>query len=87
MLNRRLWSTHREVYERHSQQHREEDGQPHRHHHDVPRHVGIVTEQQLRVHMSYNQETSRVREVVASLMKQLEQMLYLKSVQDNGVLF
>lgn len=45
-------ATHREVDERYGQQHRDEDGEPNRHHHDVPRYVHIVTEQKLRVHMS-----------------------------------
>lgn len=51
-------STHRELNERHSQQHRHQDSQSNRHHHDVPRQVHVVTKQQLRVHMSYEQETS-----------------------------
>lgn len=64
-LEARLWAsdvhydTHREVYKWYSQQHREKDGQPNNHHHDVPGHDCIVTQQQLRVHMSCKQQAWR----------------------------
>lgn len=51
-------STHRELNERYSQQHRHQDSQSNCHHHDVPRQVRVITKQQLGVHMSYEQETS-----------------------------
>lgn len=44
-----ICSTHRELNERHGQQHREQDGQSYHHHHDVPLQVGVAL-QQLRVH-------------------------------------
>ncbi len=51
--------THGELNEGHSQQHREQDGQSNSHHHDVPGHIYVIAKQQLRVHMSYEQEISR----------------------------
>lgn len=51
----------RKVNQGYSQQHREQDGQANHHHHDVPRHKRVVTEQQLRVHMSVEAEVSKER--------------------------
>lgn len=53
--------TGREVYQRYGEQHRDEDGQPNRHHQDVSRQVCIVTKQQLRVHMSVEGEVAKQR--------------------------
>lgn len=50
--------TYREVNKWHGQQHREQDSQSNRHHHDVARHIHVVAKQQLRFHMIYEQETS-----------------------------
>lgn len=56
-----VWCTHREMYEGYSQQHRQEDGHPDRHHHNVSRQVCIVAKQQLRFHMTYKKRTSKCR--------------------------
>lgn len=50
--------TYREVNKGHSQQHRQQDSQSNRHHHDVTRQIRVVAEQQFRLHFSYEQETS-----------------------------
>lgn len=55
--------THGEMNKWYSQQHREEDGQPNRHHHNVARHVRIIANQQLRLHICYDKEMGEEWEV------------------------
>lgn len=50
--------TYREMNKGHSQQHRQQDSQSNRHHHDVTRQIRVVAKQQLRLHIGYKQETS-----------------------------